>query len=83
MTQFNVLINLGKADLDDYSLLARTLFKLGFAETKPAQVGDDFRLLPASYRYVSDVEDMTAVRDKALRSAKSVSEKAVVLVSVV
>lgn len=81
MAQFNVLINLGKADLDDYSLLGRTLRKLGFSETKAAQVGGDFRLLPASYRYSSEVEDMTAVRDKALRSAKSVSSTAVVLVS--
>ncbi|MDR5754598.1 MULTISPECIES: hypothetical protein [Caballeronia] len=81
MAQFNILINLGKADLDDYSLLGRTLRKLGFSETKAAQVGGDFRLLPASYRYSSEVEDMTAVRDKALRSAKSVSAKAVVLVS--
>jgi hypothetical protein len=81
MAQFNILINLGKADLDDYSLLGKTLRKLGFSETRAAQVGGDFRLLPASYRYSSDVEDMTAVRDKALRSAKSVSAKAVVLVS--
>ncbi|CDY75082.1 hypothetical protein BGLT_04023 [Caballeronia glathei] len=81
MTQYNVLINLGKADLDDYTLLGRTLRKLGFDEMKAAQVGGDFRLMPASYRYSSDVEDMTAVRDKALRSAKSVSAGAVVLVS--
>jgi hypothetical protein len=81
MTEFNVLINLGKADLDDYSLLERTLRKLGFSETKAAQVATDYRLLPASYRYSSEIEDMTAVREKALRSAKSVSAKAMVLVS--
>lgn len=81
MTEFNVLINLGKADLDDYSLLGRTLRKLGFNETKAAQMASDYKLLPASYRYSSAVEDMTAVREKALRSAKSVSSRAVVLVS--
>jgi hypothetical protein len=81
MTDFNVLINLGKADLDDYSLLARTLQKLGFSETRAAQTAADYRLLPASFRYSSDTENMTAVREKALKPAKSVSATAMVLVS--
>ena len=81
MADFNVLINLGKADLDDYSLLARTLRKAGFSETKAAQVAADYRLLPASFRYTSDSENMTTVREKALKSAKSVSAAAMVLVS--
>jgi hypothetical protein len=81
MADFNVMINLGKADLDDYSLLARTLHKAGFSETKAAQVASDYRLLPASFRYSSTTENMTAVREKALKSAKSVSATAMVLVS--
>lgn len=81
MADFNVLINLGKADLDDYSLLARTLRKSGFSETKAAQMAADYRLSPASFRYTSQNENMTAVREKALKSAKSVSATAMVLVS--
>jgi len=34
MADFSVMINLGKADLDDYSLLAKMLHKTGFSETK-------------------------------------------------
>jgi hypothetical protein len=81
MAEFNVMINLGKADLDDYSLLAKALHKSGFSETKAAQVAADYRLLPASFRYSSTTENMTAVREKALKSAKSVSSTAMVLVS--
>jgi hypothetical protein len=81
MAEFSVMINLGKADLDDYSLLAKMLHKTGFSETKAAQVAADYRLLPASFKYSSETENMTAVREKALKSAKSVSSKAMVLVS--
>jgi hypothetical protein len=84
MAEFSVMINLGKPDLDDYSLLAKMLHKTGFSETKAAQVAQvaaDYRLLPASFRYSSETENMTAVREKALKSAKSVSSKAMVLVS--
>ncbi len=81
MAEFSVMINLGKADLDDYSLLAKMLRKTGFSETKAAQVAADYRLLPASCRYSSETENMNAVRDKALKSSNSVSSKAMVLVS--
>src|SRR5471030_139673 len=81
MADFSVMINLGKADLDDYTLLARMLLKTGFSETKAAQVAADYRLLAASFKYSSKTENMTAVREKALKSAKSVSSKAMVLVS--
>jgi hypothetical protein len=37
--------------------------------------------LPASFKYSSETENLTAVREKALKSAKSVSSKAMVLVS--
>ncbi|CAH2776889.1 MAG: hypothetical protein CBARDCOR_2776 [uncultured Caballeronia sp.] len=79
--EFSVMINLGKADLDDYSLLAKMLQKTGFSETKVAQVASDYRLLPASFKYSSENEKLTAVREKALKSAKSVSSTAMVLVS--
>jgi len=81
MADFNVMINLGKADLDDYLLLAKTLRKSGFSEMKAAQVAADYRLLPASFRYSSATEDMIAVREKAMKSAKNVSSAAMVLVS--
>jgi hypothetical protein len=44
-------------------------------------VAADYRLLPASFRYSSMTENMTAVREKALKSARSVSSTAMVLVS--
>jgi hypothetical protein len=81
MADFNVMINLGKADLDDYTMLAKTLRKSGFSETKPAQVAADYRLLPASFRYSSETENMTSVRERALKSAKGVVATAMVLVS--
>src|ERR1700710_2326685 len=81
MADFSVMINLGKADLDDYSLLAKILHKTGFRETKDAHVAAGHRLLPASFKYSSETENLTAVREKALKSAKSVSSKAMVLVS--
>jgi hypothetical protein len=81
MAEFSVMINLGKADLDDYSLLAKMLHKTGFSETKAAQVAADYRLLPASFRYSGQNENLTSVREKALKSAKSISSKAMVLVS--
>src|SRR5471032_2881492 len=62
MAEFSVMINLGKADLDDYSLLAKLLRKTGFSETKAAQVAADYRLLPASFKYSSETENMAAVK---------------------
>jgi hypothetical protein len=81
MAVFTVMINLGKADLDDYLLLEKSLRKLGFSETRPAAVAADYRLLPASFRYSSETENVSAVRDKALKLAKGVSATATVLVS--